>query len=280
MAESRCRSDGWTPPIEERSCRSFADAADQLRHLFIDSVKLHLRSDVPLGAALSGGIDSAAIVCAIRHVQPSATLKTFSFIAPGAPVSEEAWIRDVNRHVDAEAHSVVVEPHELARDLDDLIVAQGEPFGSTSIYAQYRVYKLAREHGVTVTLDGQGADELLAGYHGFLGQRIHSLLDEGAWSAAAHFFFQWSRWPGRTPCGALRAWPTSLRAPGCTRAMHRLAGEQTEPDWIDAKSLCERGVKLRHPRQHASKRVRGRRLVCALAEVGDSARVACATSSW
>ena len=98
----------------------------------------------------------------------------------------------------------MVEPLELARDLEDMIVAQGEPFGSTSIYAQYRVYKLAREHGVTVTLDGQGADELLAGYHGYPGQRLHSLLDHGSWCQAVGFLRQWSRWPGRTLARGLK----------------------------------------------------------------------------
>lgn len=256
----------WSPALAQTSSLSFDQAAAHLRDLFIDSVKLHLRSDVPLGAALSGGIDSAAIVCAIRHVQPAATLKTFSFIAPGAPVSEEAWIREVNRHVGAEAHSVVVEPEELARDLDDLIVAQGEPFGSTSIYAQYRVYKLAREHGVTVTLDGQGADELLAGYHGFPGQRIHSLLDEGEWGAATHFIFQWSRWPGRTLARGIKGLVDEYASGKLHHAMHRLAGVRTEPDWIDANSLRERRVQLRHPLRHAGNSVSGRRLICALAE--------------
>ena len=74
----------WSPKLEECADLSFTEAARRLRELFLDSVRLHLRSDVPLGAALSGGIDSAAIVCAMRHVEPSIMLNTFSFIAPGA----------------------------------------------------------------------------------------------------------------------------------------------------------------------------------------------------
>ncbi len=99
-----------------------------------------------------------------------------------------------------------------------MIVAQGEPFGSTSIYAQYRVYKLAREHGVTVTLDGQGADELLAGYHGYPGQRVHSLLDQGFWSEAAGFFSSGHTGPAALSHMALRA--SSMNSPTtlCTRA--------------------------------------------------------------
>src|SRR5690606_13391129 len=70
--------------------------------------------------------------------------------------------------------------------------------GSTSIYAQYRVFQLARENGITVTLDGQGADELLAGYHGYPGQRMLSLWEQGGLGAMHRFARQWGQWPGRS----------------------------------------------------------------------------------
>ena len=255
----------WTPSVIQTSPLSFDQAAGHLRELFIDSVKLHLRSDVPTGAALSGGIDSAAIVCAIRHVEPLAEIKTFSFVARGAPVSEENWLAQVNRHARAKPHTILVEPEELARDLDDLIAAQGEPFGSTSIYAQYRVYKLAREHGVTVTLDGQGADELLAGYHGFPGQRVHSLLDNREWTAAARFLRAWIRWPGRTPTRAIKSLVDEFASDELHEAVHRLAGSKATPSWLDADLLRERGVRLRHPRRPAESAVIGRRMIAELA---------------
>ena len=255
----------WSPSLTQTSSLSFDGRLRACGSCSSTTSSCTCAATCQLGAALSGGIDSAAIVCAIRHIQPSATLKTFSFIAPGAPISEEAWIREVNRHVDAEAYSVVVEPHELARDLDDLIVAQGEPFGSTSIYAQYRTYKLAREHGVTVTLDGQGADELLAGYHGFPGQRIHSLLDEGAWGAAAQFMIRWSRWPGRTLARGIKGLVDEFANGTLHEAMHRFAGERAEPAWINANSLRERGVRLRHPRRQTEVGVPGRRVISELA---------------
>lgn len=255
----------WSPKLEETAHLSFTAAAERLRELFLESVKLHLRSDVPLGAALSGGIDSAAIVCAMRHLQPSATLDTFSFVAPGAPMSEEAWVQRVNNHVDARGHTVVVAPSELAQDLDDMIVAQGEPFGSTSIYAQYRVHKLAREHGVTVTLDGQGADELLAGYHGYPGQRVHSLLDQGLWSEAASFLLKWSHWPDRTVARGLRSIADEFANDPLHAGLHRIVGGHTTPPWLDAASLRERGVRLGSSRQPANPTLRGRRLTAELA---------------
>src|SRR5690606_21917281 len=118
---------------------------------------------------------------------PGADIRTFSYIAAGSPKSEEKWVDLVNEFVGAQGHKIVAAPEELAADLDELIRIQGEPFGSTSIYAQYRVYKQARASGVTVTLDGQGADELLAGYFGYPGPRMRSLGEtQGLGAMHAH----------------------------------------------------------------------------------------------
>jgi asparagine synthase (glutamine-hydrolysing) len=177
----------WWPPVETTYKGTYDDAVDNVRTLFLDSVKRNLRSDVPLGIALSGGLDSSAITGAVRQLEPDMPIQTFSFVAPGFAKSEHEWIALVAKAVGATSHTVATEPGDLERDLDDLILSQGEPFGGTSIYAQYRVFKLAREHGVTVTLDGQGGDELFAGYFGYPAQRMHSLLETGHWAAAAKF---------------------------------------------------------------------------------------------
>ncbi|KAE8247364.1 hypothetical protein A4X03_0g7063 [Tilletia caries] len=165
---------------------------------FLQNIRLHLRSDVPLGAALSGGVDSSAVVCAIRHVEPKIDIHTFSFVADNEALSEEKWIDLVNEAVGAKSYKVRAGASDLARDLDRLIETQGEPFGSTSIYAQYLVFQRAKAEGITVTLDGQGADELLAGYDGYPGQRMLSLL-EGRNVTAMHRFARASaQWPGRS----------------------------------------------------------------------------------
>lgn len=255
----------WTPCIRETSTLSFNDAAEQLRSLFLDSIKQHLRSDVPLGAALSGGIDSSAVVCAMRHVDPAAPIHTFSFIAKGSPVSEEEWVDLVNAHVGAQAHKVFVEPDELAADLDDMIRAQGEPFGSTSIYAQYRVFKLAKENGVTVTLDGQGADELIAGYQGYPGKRVRSMLDNFELARAGKFLRNWSQWPGRSlSFGVKTAVAEYINGP-LYHAARNLAGYGVRPDWINCDQLEEQGVHIRFPRQVPEQNMRGRRLMAELA---------------
>ncbi|MDD0808783.1 asparagine synthase (glutamine-hydrolyzing) [Curvibacter sp. RS43] len=254
----------WQPTLTERADLSFSAATELVRETFLDNIRLHLRSDVPLGAALSGGVDSSAVVCAMRHIEPDLPIHTFSYIARGSAVSEEAWVDQINLHVGATPHKVVVSAQELARDLDDMIRAQGEPFGSTSIYAQYRVFQLAKQHGVTVTLDGQGADELLAGYSGYPGPRLRSLIETGQLSEAWDFLNQWSQWPGRSrQLGAQQLLAEYAQGP-VYDLLRRLSGRADTPAWLDAGALDERGIVRRYPRQRAADQAAGRRLVSEL----------------
>jgi asparagine synthase (glutamine-hydrolysing) len=170
-------SQWWFPEISIKVKPSFDEAAGELRRLFLESVNLQLRSDVPVGAALSGGLDSSSIVCAMRFLQPDRDIPTFSYVARNSKFNEEKYIDLVNDYVRARPHKLMLNENDLIEDLEDLILTQGEPFGSTSIYAQYRLYKLARDAGVTVILDGQGADELLCGYLGYPVSRLRSLVD-------------------------------------------------------------------------------------------------------
>ena len=255
----------WAPSITPREPVSFEEASLAVRGMFLDNVRLHMRSDVALGAALSGGVDSSAIVCAMRKLEPDAPLHTFSFIAAGSHVSEETWVDRINQHVGAVPHKVVVSSEELASDLEDLIETQGEPFGSTSIYAQYRVFKLARDHGITVTLDGQGADEMMGGYNGYPGQRIRSLLDEHRLVQAWHFLNDWSDWPGRSRLEGIKRVLGEYSEGWLHNAMRRLNGMDSEPEWIRPGPLREAGVKLRFPEQPVLERLPGRRMMGDLA---------------
>ncbi len=255
----------WVPAIAECHPITFGDAVEQVREKMLDSIRLHLRSDVPLGAALSGGIDSSAVVCAIRHLEPDLPINTFSFIAAGSDVSEESWVDRINQHVGATGHKVTVKPDELCRDLDDMIVAQGEPFGSTSIYAQYRVFRLAKEHGVTVTLDGQGADEMLAGYNGYPGQRIGSLLDQGRFVEAVRFLDSWAGWPGRSKLAGLKRAAAEMMPGKLYDVVRRWSGMPDSPEWIRVGPLQECGVRLRFPRVRFAGNSKGRRVIAELA---------------
>lgn len=168
----------WNPDINIKYNISFEEASLKFRELFFESIKLHLRSDVPIGAALSGGLDSSSIVCAMKTVNPNLRLNTFSFISNGSKLNEEKWVDVVNEKVKATVNKLNSNELVLNSNFDELLKTQGEPFGSTSIFAQFSLFKFIKESGVTVTLDGQGADEILAGYRGYPAERIKSLLEE------------------------------------------------------------------------------------------------------
>lgn len=143
------------------------EACDGFRELFMTSVKRRLRADVPVGSSLSGGLDSSLVVCAIHQLNEDRRIhqKTFSARFPGFSKDESRFQQLVNERNGMESHCVVPDESSMLKNLDRVISHQEEPFVSASIFAQYEVFRLAKENEVTVLLDGQGADEFLAGYH-------------------------------------------------------------------------------------------------------------------
>lgn len=247
----------WWPTVESAGDPSLDDSAQQVREMFLQSVRRNLRSDVPIGVALSGGIDSSAIACAVRYLEPNYPLSTFSFIAPGFGKSEQPWIDCVVKATGATSHTVSATGLELLRDLDDMILSQGEPFGSTSIYAQYRVFKLARENNVIVTLDGQGADEMFAGYDGYPAQRLRSLIERGNLLEARRFLAAWSQWPNRASQAAALRTVAQFVPASVARAVERV--RTVKNPLIDYAALRSHGVQSSFPR-FIVQGVRSRRL--------------------
>lgn len=152
------------------------DAIEKLDKLFSLSVFRRLRSDVPVGASLSGGLDSSSIVYYIKQqLHNSANrYKTFSAVFPGFENDESKYIDQVTARFQLENYSVTPTANDLINDFEKLCWHQEEPFPSSSIYAQYKVFELAKEKDIKVLLDGQGADEILAGYHKY----VHWYLQE------------------------------------------------------------------------------------------------------
>lgn len=141
--------------------------AEKLRELLFDSVRLRLRSDVPVGTSLSGGVDSSAIVSVSARLAGGHPRHAFTATFPGFARDEWRYAEETARVAGViEHHAVLPRAEELFDDLETLVRDQEEPFISTSIYAQWRVMRAAREAGVLVLLDGQGADELFGGYSG------------------------------------------------------------------------------------------------------------------
>ena len=194
----------WAPPELSRDASFRAqpddnDKVEAFRSLLIDAVALQLRSDVAIGSCLSGGIDSSTIV-SIAAALRSGSLAGRSPLASGRSHQEregtpqlaffaqfrEAGI-DERPYVDAVVDATGIGLHTTTPDTADFIEslpgildAQDEPFGSTSIVAQYHVMKLAHEAGVKVLLDGQGADELLGGYVRYAGIHLAGALRSGS----------------------------------------------------------------------------------------------------
>jgi asparagine synthase (glutamine-hydrolysing) len=166
------------------------EAADAFRELFLDAVRLRLRSDVPVGTALSGGLDSSAIACAIDHLvrtETEATVavgpkqQTFTAYFDDAGFDERPYARAVIEQSKADPHWISFTAADVVDSLPAVIEAQDEPFGSTSIVAQWHVMQAAARSGIKVMLDGQGGDEVLAGYPAYWGSLFADLLAAGRW---------------------------------------------------------------------------------------------------
>ena len=143
-----------------------AVAVEEFIYLLSESIHKRLRSDVPIGTSLSGGLDSSTIV-ALSAQMPSRqyTHECFTAVFDGFERDERQYAQAVAEEYNLHQHLVNVSATDLVSEMDQLMKHQEEPVGSSSVLAQYKVYEAAKAAGITVLLDGQGADEILAGYH-------------------------------------------------------------------------------------------------------------------
>ena len=160
--------------------RGEATTIEHFADLFTTSVKRRLRSDVSVGTSLSGGLDSSSIVASLLENKVS-TLHTFSAVFPGFEYDESKQINEFlanYKQSSFDSHFVTPTANDGIKDFELLMYHQEEPLQSASVYTQYAVYQLAKKNGVTVLLDGQGADEILGGYkkygHWFLQQQLRN----------------------------------------------------------------------------------------------------------
>lgn len=168
----------------------FENIKTKFSELIYDSVKLRLRSDVPVGTCLSGGLDSSTVVTLIDKIlENNNTLSnksdkgrrqnTFSAVYDDASIDERNFIEEIVKSTESNSHYVFPDKADFLKDADDFIFQLDEPFGGTSPYAQWNVMRLARENNVTVLLDGQGADESLGGYEVYFGFLYSNLFNKG-----------------------------------------------------------------------------------------------------
>jgi asparagine synthase (glutamine-hydrolysing) len=243
----------WTLELSDPLDISFVEATSHLRELFLESIKLHLRSDVPIGTALSGGVDSSAIVGAMRHLDPKLQIHAFSYIADEKKISEEHWVDTVVESNNVNVHKIYAGSENFLDDLNKIVRSQGEPFGSTSIYAQYKVFESARTAGIKVMLDGQGADEMLGGYASYSAARFSSLIKQGDVVGALSFLSNVSRLPGREAT-ILRSGMYLL--PDAIQEIGRVfTGQTLLPSWMNHDWLINENVLVKPQRNSYGKQV-------------------------
>lgn len=225
-------------------------AAQRVRELLDDAVRLRLRADVQVGSCLSGGLDSSSIVCLanaqLRELGAQAQQRTFSARADDLRVDEGRHIAAVVSHTGAENLQVTPRASDLFDLLERVVWHQDEPFGSTSIFAQWHVFGLAARNGVRVMLDGQGADEQLAGYASFYPARFSTLLRERRWRTLGREMMA-VRAAGRLSDKHLLGYAFGSLLPAALRTRLRSTlghAAHEMPDWL---ALTELGAQARDP---------------------------------
>jgi asparagine synthase (glutamine-hydrolysing) len=185
----------WNPDLDREVERPLAEYVEELRELVTSAVKLRLEADVPLGAFLSGGVDSSLVVGLMQRLA-GGPVKTFSIGFPEAAFDESAHARRVAERLGTDHHEFRVEPRAI-EVLEKLAWHYDEPFADSSAVPTYYVSKLSREH-VTVALTGDGGDELFAGYLRYRAARLAARFDRlPKWTRAALDNRFVRRWGGR-----------------------------------------------------------------------------------
>ncbi|MBI4847203.1 MAG: asparagine synthase (glutamine-hydrolyzing) [Nitrospirae bacterium] len=165
----------WDPPNLSDNSASEAELLEELEVLLQDSVKMRMVSDVPLGAFLSGGVDSSLIVAMMSRVADK-PVKTFSIGFEDNAFNELPYARIVANHFGTEHHELIVKP-DAFNILPELVPQFDEPFADSSMIPTYYVSKATREY-VTVALSGDGGDELFGGYRHYLAALLHQRASE------------------------------------------------------------------------------------------------------
>jgi asparagine synthase (glutamine-hydrolysing) len=175
----------WLAPARVEARDIGETHIETVRETFIDAVRLRLRSDVPVGVLLSGGVDSSSIAVAMKLARNGSDgLLMISGVSDDPRFSEEPFIDRMTGFLRCPAHKVRLHADRAYELLCKLTWFNDEPIGSLSTVVHHQLMEKAGELGVKVILSGQGADELLCGYDKYLGFYLQSLVREGAWMRA------------------------------------------------------------------------------------------------
>lgn len=180
----------WHPERITISIHDKVEAGRLFAEKLQESVRMHLRSDVPIGCALSGGLDSSSIAVMVHKLQTQSPTEfhTFTSTFPGANIDEKDYAEVVNSHIHATQHFSYPDPQIFLQDLDRFVWIHDEPVGSLSIYASYCLARLTRRQNIPVTLNGQGGDEILSGYWQTYFLYLRELFFHGKWATIASHY--------------------------------------------------------------------------------------------
>lgn len=235
----------WYPATAGELSMSEGEAADRFRDLLTDAVRLHLRSDVPVGSCLSGGLDSSAIVCLMSGMMGSGTggakVNTVSACYAEKSVDEKPFMDMVVSHAHTEPHFVFPKAEDVFQRASDITWHQDEPFGSTSIFAQWCVFEEARRVGVKVMLDGQGADEQLSGYHGGFPYYMASLTRQWQLRQLLRTMAERKSYHGTPVWQQARLQLLRLLPPSMVGVLRRRHRAMAAHDWLGTAMLREHG---------------------------------------
>lgn len=218
---------------------SEAEAAESFRNLLSGSVRLHLRSDVPVGSCLSGGLASSAIVCLMAQQLDSAAggerVNTISARYLDKSVEEKPSMDAVVAHAHTLPHFIFQRPEDVFQRASDITWHQDEPFGSSSIFAQWCVFEEARRAGVKAMLDGQGADEQLAGDDASFPYCLAELTRQGHLFQVAGTILERHRFHGTSIAEQIK------HVSQVATLQRRRYQALTQHDWIDGELISAQG---------------------------------------
>ncbi len=216
-------------------------SARRFGELLAESVHLHLRSDVPVGSCLSGGLDSSSIVCLMARELDAAGNDAHVHSVSACYDAKEVDERPFMESVIAQTGSI---PHWCYPRVDDAFALaeritwhQDEPYGSTSIFAQWCVFAEAHRAGLKVMLDGQGADEQLAGYHGGFSYYFASLVRQRRFATLLRAMVERRTWHGISLAEQFRSFILPLLPASLARLLRRERQAVMQHDWLNGGGL-------------------------------------------
>lgn len=254
----RIHSTKWYEIFDKKFAGSMDQASTEFHRLLKQSVKLRLRSDVAVGSCLSGGLDSSSIVCLMQRILQEAgannTQKTFSALSNVEKFNEQKWIESVVRHAETDAYYTYPKMDDLFDISRAITWHQDEPFGSTSIFAQWNVFKLAAGNDVRVMLDGQGADEQLFGYHSAMGIRFGTLFRTMRWGQLLREFVKVHNIHGYSYRTLIAQFASSILPQSIQSILRKAMGKTSSaPNWVNWNALP---AKMVSPFRRSEKSVR------------------------